>query len=149
MHIAEKNIEGRRYYYLQHSHRAKSHNAGRGKVKTSSVYLGTAENILERLNQTKRPVEVEQKEFGLIAALLVISKDLGLSQMLQERFDGERNGLPHWLYFFLTTINRLHDATSKNQMANWADKTILPYLWEFNPKLLTSKKIWQEFTFYR
>jgi transposase len=142
VHIAEKNIEGRRYYYLQHSYRAKRSNGGSGKVKTGSTYLGTAENILERLNQTKRPVEVEQKEFGLVAALLIISNDLGLSQMLQERFDGVRNGLPHWLYFFLTIINRLHDATSKNQMANWADKTILPYLWEFDAKLLTSKNFW-------
>jgi transposase len=142
VHIAEKNIEGRRYYYLQHSYRAKSSEGGSGKVKTSSTYLGTAENVLGRLNQTKRPVEVEQKEFGLIAALLTVSTDLGLAQMLQESFCGFRNGLPHWLYFFLTIINRLHDATSKNQMANWASKTVLPYLWEFDARLLTSQNFW-------
>lgn len=142
MHIAEKNIEGRKYYYLQHSYRAKQQNGGSSKVKTSSTYLGTAENILERLNQTKRPLEVEQKEFGLIAALLTVAKDLGLSEMLQEHFCGYRDGLPHWLYFLLTIINRLHDATSKNQMATWTSKTILPYLWEFDAKLLTSKNFW-------
>ena len=142
MHIAEKNIEGRRYYYLQRSYRSRDPKTGRSKVKTSSVYLGKADRVLERLNQTKRPLEVAHKEFGFVAALVQASQDIGLIELLQKSFPGERYGLPRWLYFFLTIINRLQHATSKEQMGPWADKTILPELFEFDPHSLNSKTFW-------
>ena len=142
MHIAEKNIEGRRYYYLQHSQRLKAQNGRKSRVKTSSVYLGTAENLLERLNQSKRPLEVELKEFGLLAALIQVSADLGLLEILQRRFTGSRFGIPRWLYFFLTIINRIQNATSKEQMAAWTMKTVLPELFQFDAKDLTSEAFW-------
>lgn len=143
MHIAEKNIEGRRYYYLQHSQRVKDKNGKSGRIKTSSVYLGTAENLLERLKQNKKkPLEVELKEFGLLAALLQVSTDLGLLEILQQRFAGSRFGVPRWLFFFLTIINRIHDATSKEQMAAWTKKTVLPELLQFDANDLNSKAFW-------
>lgn len=142
MHIAEKNIEGRRYYYLQHSYRTKDLKTGRSKVKTSSTYLGKADNILERLKQSRRPLEVAHKEFGLVAALVQVSRDIGLIELLQKRFDGERFGLPRWLYFFLAIINRLQHATSKEQMGAWAQKTILPELFDFDPRVLNSQSFW-------
>jgi transposase len=142
MHIAEKNIEGRRYYYLQHSYRSKDHKTGRGKVKTRSVYLGKADNILERLNQSKRPLEVEHKEFGFVAALVQVSRDIGLIELLKERFKGERFGVPRWLYFYLTIINRLQHATSKEQMGTWTEKTILPELFDFDTRALNSQSFW-------
>ena len=142
MHIAEKNIEGRRYYYLQHSYRSKDPKTGRSKVKTSSTYLGRADNILERLKQSRRPLEVEHKEFGFIAALVQVSREIGLIDLLQKRFEGERFGLPRWLYFFLTIINRLQHATSKEQMGTWAQKTVLPELYDFDPRTLNSQSFW-------
>ena len=142
MHIAEKNIEGRRYYYLQRSYRSKDPKTGRSKVKTSSVYLGKAENVLERLNQSRRPLEVEQKEFGFVAALVQASRDIGLIELLQRRFQGERFGLPRWLYFFLTIVNRLQQATSKEQMGSWTQKTILPEVFDFDPRALNSQSFW-------
>jgi len=142
VHIAEKNIEGRRYYYLQHSYRSKDPKTGRSKVKTSSTYLGRADNILERLKQSRRPLEVEHKEFGFIAALVQVSREIGLIDLLQKRFEGERFGLPRWLYFFLTIINRLQHATSKEQMGTWAQKTVLPELYDFDPRTLNSQSFW-------
>ena len=141
-HIAEKNIEGRRYCYLQRSYRTKDPKTGRSRVKTSSVYLGKAEKILERLNQSKRPIEVETKEFGFIAALVQVSREIGLIEILQKQFPGKRFGIPVWLYFFLTMINRLQPATSKEQMGVWANKTILPELFDFDPQALNSKTFW-------
>lgn len=142
MHITEKNIEGRKYYYLQRSYRTKDKKTGHSKVKTSSVYLGKADKILERLSQTKRPLEVAHKEFGFVAALVQASQDIGLIDLLQKSFPGERYGLPRWLYFFLTIINRLDHATSKEQMGAWAEKTVLPELFAFDPHFLTSKTFW-------
>ena len=142
MHIAEKNIEGRRYYYLQYSQRVKAKNGKPSSVKTSSVYLGTAENLLERLKQNKKPLEVELKEFGLLAALMQVSADLGLLEILQRRFGGSRFGVPRWLFFFLTIVNRIQDATSKEQMAAWTKKTVLPELLQFDGDDLHSKAFW-------
>jgi hypothetical protein len=98
-YIVEKAIQGRRYYYLQHSCRTKKQKGTPSKAKTSSVYLGTAENLLERLQQSKRPLEVEHKEFGFIAALMQVSNELGLIELLQEYMPGSRYGLPRWTYF--------------------------------------------------
>ncbi len=142
MHIAEKLIEGRRYYYLQRSYRAKDAKTGQSKVKTSSTYLGKAETVLERLKQTKRPLEVSVKEFGFIAALVQVSRDIGLIELLQEHFPGERYGVPQWLYFFTSIINRLQQATSKEQMGTWAQGTILPELFEFEAGALNSRSFW-------
>src|SRR6202040_2716080 len=100
------------------------------------------DNVLGRLKQTKRPLEVAQKEFGLIAALVQVSSEIGLTQLLQERFVGECFGVPLWLYFFVTIINRLQQATSKEQMGAWAQKTILPELFDFDPNVLNSKSFW-------
>lgn len=142
MHIAEKLIQGRRYYYLQHSYRAKDPKGRSSKVKTQSTYLGTAANVLERLSKTKRPLEVENKEFGFIAALVQVSNDIGLFGLLQEHLAGERFGLPRWLYFYLTIINRLQHATSKEQMGAWVKKTILPQLFQFDADVLSGKSFW-------
>jgi len=142
VHIAEKNIDGRKYYYLQRSYRTKDAKTGRSKVKTSSIYLGKADKVLERLNQTKRPLEVEQKDFGFIAALVQISHELGLIELLKQRFTGERFGVPRWLYFFLTILNRLQKASSKEQMAAWTQQTILPELFDFDPSALNSQSFW-------
>ena len=142
MFIAEKLIQGRRYYYLQRSVRIKDKNGGTSRVKTSSTYLGKAENLLERLNQNKRPLEIDHKEFGFIAALMRMSQDLGLIDLLQEHIPGSRYGLPRWIYFFLTTINRLQQATSKEQIGAWSKKTILPDYLEFDADELSGRGFW-------
>lgn len=140
--MTEKVIEGRRYYYLQESRRVKDPKTGESKVKSYSTYLGRAENIHQRLKQNRRPLEVAYKEFGFIAALTQVSRDIGLVELLQESFPGERYGVPLWLYFFITIINRLQHATSKEQMGSWAQKTILPDIFEFDPGALTSQSFW-------
>ncbi len=142
MHIAEKLIDGRKYYYIQHSYRLKDQKGNRSKVKTDSVYLGTAEKLLARLNEAKRPLEVEHKDFGFIAALLQVSQEIGLIELLQSRIPGERFGVPRWMYFFLTVINRLQRATSKEQMGAWAQKTILPEFFGIDLSSLNSKQFW-------
>ncbi|MGH2507028.1 MAG: IS1634 family transposase [Ktedonobacteraceae bacterium] len=82
------------------------------------------------------------KEFGFIAALAQVSREIGLVELLQKSFPGERYGVPRWLYFFITIINRLQHATSKEQMGSWAQKTILPELYEFDASALNSQSFW-------
>jgi len=142
MYLSEKVIEGRRYYYVQQSCRVRDPKTGESKVKTNSTYLGKAETILERFKQRNRPLELAYKEFGFIAALSQVSHEIGLIELLQKSFPGERYGVPSWLYFFISIINRLQHATSKEQMGAWAQKTILPELYEFDAGALNSKSFW-------
>ncbi|MFO8056161.1 MAG: hypothetical protein R6V10_02545 [bacterium] len=77
-HIYPKVINGKTYYYLQKTYREKIEGSGSGKtkgsgksrVRTKSIYLGTAQSIMERLNRAKEPVEARHREFGLFAAAL-------------------------------------------------------------------------------
>ena len=134
MHIAEKIIEGRRYYYVQHSYRSKDPKTGRSKVKTSSTYLGKADNILERLQQSRRPLEVAHKEFGFIAALVQVSRDIGLIELLQKRFDGERFGAAD-----LSLIYRLKETSHSEK------SLLVPQMVSGWKRLIEELKVWLEF----
>ncbi len=65
-HIYPKVIKGTSYYYYQHTWRekidpeahGKSCGSGKSKVRTQSIYLGTAESIVQRLKQSRIPLEV-------------------------------------------------------------------------------------------
>jgi len=149
-HIYPKVIGGKTYYYLQKTYREKIEGSGAGKtkgsgksrVRTVSIYLGTAPSIMERLHQAKEPLAVHQREFGLVAATYQTAREIGLVELLKEKIQGRRYGVPRWLYFMLPILNRLSQATSKEQMGKWAATTVLPELLGFDPKRLNSKTFW-------
>ena len=149
-HIYPKVINGKTYYYLQKTYREKIEGPGSGKtkgsgksrVRTKSIYLGTAQSIMERLNRAKEPVEARHREFGLSAAALQTAQEIGLCDLLKEHIKGERYGTPRWLYFMLPVLNRISRATSKEQMGKWSAKTVLPDLLGFDPARLNSKTFW-------
>ena len=138
------------HYIYQESYRVKVNRGDRGKtrgtgksrVRTKAVYLGTAENILERLEQSKDPVSVTTREFGLVAAAYQTAKAVGLQEILIKSLPGQRGGIPLWIYFFVAIVNRLENATSKNKMSRWLQKTILPELCEIDPTKMTGKNFW-------
>ena len=149
-HIYPKVIKGTTYYYYQHTWREKIHpdahgksrGSGKSKVRTRSTYLGTADSIFQRLNQTKGPVDVYHRDFGFVAAIYQTAVETGLVSLLRKHIPGERFGVPRWLFFLLPIINRLQYATSKQKIGEWAATTILPDLLQFDPKRLTSKTFW-------
>jgi transposase len=148
--IFPKNIGGSTYYYYQESYRVKiepgnagkTKGSGKSQVKTRTVYLGDAETLLDHKNRVKGPATVTCRSFGLVAAALVVAREIGLEAALRKHLPGSRYGLPRWLFFLITIINRLDDATSKNKMSAWAKKTVLPELLAFDPAQLTSKHYW-------
>jgi len=149
-HIYPKSIHGNIYYYYQRTYRqkigiddsGKTKGSGRSRVKTESIYLGSAASILNRLKETEGPLETHHREFGFVAAVYQTIERIGLGDLLREHFPGQRFGLPRWLFFLLPIINRLGHATSKSQMGKWVEKTVLPQLLEFDPSCLTSKTFW-------
>jgi hypothetical protein len=138
------------YYIYQESYReklnpkdsGKGRGSGRSRVRTRAIYLGSAEKILQCVQEKRKPIEVKVRHFGLMAGAYQTAQRIGLPQLLMKHIPGIRFGVPRWIYFFVTVINRLDQATSKNRMGDWLKKTILPELLAFDEKKLTSKNFW-------
>ena len=148
--IYPKKIKKNVYYYYQHTYRVKidasqsgkKKGSGKSKVRTNSIYLGTAESIFQRLSKAKEPVEVYYREFGLLAAGYKAAEKIGLIDALKKYIPGQRYGIKRWIFFLVTILNRLDSATSKEKMGRWASKTILPQLLNFDADVLNSKTFW-------
>lgn len=146
-HIYPKEINGHRYYYAQRSWRdkepaTKREKHGKSKVRTETIYLGTADSIVDKFTATRKPVQARCREFGFVAAIYHTAIDIGLTELLKAHIPGQRFGTPRWLYFLLPIINRLQAATSKEQMGKWAKGTVLPDLLDFECARLNSKTFW-------
>ena len=148
--IYPKTINGKEYYYLQYSYRkkinsndsGKTKGSGKSKIKTNSVFLGTAESIKNKLLSSREPLEVKWRDFGFVSAIYNMSIETGLVELLQQHIKGKRYGIENWKYFLLAIINRLQHATSKEKMGEWAAKTVLPEIMGFDAKKLNSKSFW-------
>jgi len=148
--IYPKKINNKEYYYLQYSYRqkidpndsGKTKGSGKSKIKTNSIFLGTAESIKERLFSSQEPLEVKWRDFGFVSAIYNTAIETGLVELLQQHIRGKRYGIENWKYFLLAIINRLQQATSKEKMGEWAAKTVLPELMGFDAKKINSKSFW-------
>lgn len=145
--IYPKVLKEHTYYYAQRSYReqhppSKEGKRPKSKVRTETVYLGTAESIVNRFKGSRAPIEARHRDFGFVAAIYQTAVETGLADLLKSHIPGERFGVPRWLYFMLPIINRLQSATSKEQMGKWAKGTVLPELLGFDPGRLNSKTFW-------
>lgn len=78
----------------------------------------------------------------MVAAAYQAATLVELPQILAKHIKGERFKTDLWKYFFVTIINRLDSATSKEKMSNWLKKTILPELINIKIQNFTGKKFW-------
>jgi len=114
----------------------------RSKVATESVYLGSAQSIVDKFKTSTKPIEARHRDFGFVAAVYQTAVTIGLVDLLKDHIPGQRFGTPRWLYFMLPIINRLQQATSKQRIGRWTKGTILPDLLDFDPAKLNSKTFW-------
>jgi len=151
MGFIAKRTKGKNTYYLyqesyrekiNQKHEGKKPGSGKSRVCSRTQYLGSAEHILACVKNKRKPYTVKVRSFGLIAAAYQVSKKIDLIQILKKHIQGNRSLVPRWIYFFVTIINRLDQATSKNKMSKWLGKTILPELLNFDHRKLTSKNFW-------
>jgi transposase len=148
--LSSKIVNGKTYYYYRESYRAKvnpqdegkTKGSGKSQVKSKSIYLGSAETILSWKFATQGPLSIRHRSFGLVAGAYQTAKEFGLIDILRKHIEGRRYGTERWIYFFITILNRLDRATSKNKMRSWIKKTILPDLLDIEVSHLTSKKYW-------
>lgn len=148
--IYARKRNGTAYYVYQEAYRVKidplhsgkTKGSGKSTVRTKVTYLGTAEKILNALHEKKEPVGVYTREFGLVAAAYQTAVEIGVPEILSRYVTGEQGGVPRWVYFLVSIINRLDQATSKNRMCQWLSKTILPDVLDVNPRTFTGKNFW-------
>jgi transposase len=78
----------------------------------------------------------------MVAAAYQAANLVELPQILAKHIKGERFKTDLWKYFFVTIINRLDSATSKEKMSDWLKKTILPKLLNIKTQNFSGKKFW-------
>ena len=113
--IYARKRNGTTYYVYQEARRVKidpqrhgkTKGSGKSTVRTKVTYLGTAEKILNALQEKREPVGVSIREFGLIAAAYQTAVQIGLPEILSRHLPGEQGSIPSWVYFLISIINRL------------------------------------------
>ena len=112
-------------------------------MRTRSYFLGTADQIFNRMRNTPEPHEVQLRSFGMPSALLQTAREIGLIDILKNNIpEGTRFGVERWKFFLVTILNRPCAASSKEKTGSWAASTVLPDLLNFDPERLNSKSYW-------
>ena len=135
--LTKKIVHGKPYYYLRECQRVN----GKPKI-VSTLYLGSPESIRDRLLRPP-PAEVAFQEFGGSAALFSIAQALEVVATIDRhvpKLGAQGPSVGH--YLLLAALNRCLAPTSKAQIADWYDKTVLRRLLPLTAAQLTSQRFW-------
>ena len=109
-------------------------------------YLGSAENLLERL-QEGIPKKVRSYAHGAVAPLLAIADQMQVVKIINKYVPSEqlRDGLSVGASLLLASLGRICRPTSKrNWYAGWAKDTSLGYLTGRSFRKLDSQHFWDQ-----
>lgn len=136
--LTKKVVNGRPYYYLRETARV----GGRVKV-VRQVYLGRAEDLEQRLEQTTEPKAVVSRSFGAVAAALKLCRELAVAEAI-DRALGRRRGRSPSVGEMITlaAINRACKPRSKRQLGDWHARTALVRLAPAERRALSSQRFW-------
>ncbi len=145
-----------RYYYYSRSHRVKldpgasgkTRGSGKSRVVSEQVYLGTAEDVLQKLRSQQKagePNEVRNKQFGLPVALFEMAERIGLREVINSEVAGKIKGISIGDFALIAAINRVGNHTPKESMGRWYQKTDLGRLQKVGAGKLNSKNFWYAF----
>jgi transposase len=138
--LTKKVINGRPYYYLRETARV----GERVKV-VRQVYLGRAEDLERRLEETAEPKAVISRSFGVVAAALKLCRELEVAEAIDRalgRSGGRRQGPSVGEMIMLAAINRACQPRSKRQLGDWHRRTALARLLPAEPRALSSQRFW-------
>ena len=119
------------YYYYTRSYRVKdspkangkARGSGKSRVRTEQIYLGTAEDVIRRIQSQQSPEKVRTTSFGIEAVVLKVIQELGLVEIIDRHVANRHQGLSMGHYIATATINRLVKATSRAGIADWLNTT--------------------------
>ena len=135
--LTKKIVRGRPYYYLRECQRVN----GKPKV-VSTIYLGSAENIRDRLLRPQ-PAEVAVHEFGGSAATFSMAQALDVVAIIDRHVPKRGSPGPSvGQDLLLAALNRCLAPTSKSGIAHWYSKTTLRRWLPFTPNQLSSQRFW-------
>jgi transposase len=139
-YLQKKEIRGHIYYYYTVTKRVD----GKSK-KVQQVYLGTPDQIMEKCSATEvpdPPVKTSHLEFGLAAALYQQALELGIIPLINSYATFTSAHLDVGQYLVLAAINRVCEPRSKNGIAAWYNKSILPSLFTIPVSRATGQRFW-------
>ncbi len=144
--LQQKTVNGYKYWYIVEGRRIN------GKPTPVVLqYLGTADNLLKRLNQRNKSMQLKSYSHGDIAALLSIAHKLDVTSIINKHIHSSRdyfsekpirNNLTAGATFLLGAIGRTCMLTSKRGWYNWAKTTSLEYLLRVNLSKINSQHFW-------
>lgn len=137
--LIKKIKKGKPYYYAVESARVD----GKPRIVWQK-YLGTLDAILNRSDAAKPipPKESVIFEAGGIAALLRITQQLQLLELINEILPKREQGLSVAHYILLAAFNRALDPCSKLAIGDWYEKSILRKMWHFPTSAFSSQRFW-------
>ncbi len=140
--IQKKPSRGRDYWAIVESRRVN------GKPRPVVLaHLGTAENLLKKLQEGAGPQKVKSASHGLVAYLLYVVESLGLVQIINRHVPKKqlRDGFTVGGSLVLAAIGRVCQPTSKrNWYEGWARRTSLSYLLRMSLTKLDSQHFWDQ-----
>jgi transposase len=90
---------------------------------------------------TRKPPEPTEFDFGLVYALFSISKEIGLTEIVNECTSKRKQGFTVGEYITLLAINRAVTLNSKSKVRKWFDKTALSRQFQGISEFLTTQNI--------
>ena len=137
--IIKKNIKGKAYYYYTESKRVD------GKPKCiNQVYLGSAENIMKKLESQKptQPLYSEIEAFGDVCLIYDLANRLSLIKMIDQCFSKREQGVSLGVYTLVAAINRAVNPMAKRNISDWYDKTVLKNIIDIPKGGLSCQRFW-------
>lgn len=138
--IIKKKKKNQYYYYLVQSARVN----GKPRI-VSQQYLGRAEDIGKAMggrSDLDTPKHSFVFEFGSVCALYNLADQLDVVGIIDKYAPKRNQGLSIGEYMLLAAINRAVKPTSKVQIGDWYQKTMLSRISHVPKHLLSSQRFW-------
>ena len=141
-HFHVKTKKGRPYLYIREIARVE----GKPKV-VSQVYVGSPERVASLVTgMGDAAVKLKVQEFGALWLASQIDRDVDLAGIVDEvvpRADREQ-GPSVGEYFLYCIWNRMCEATSKNRLSQWYERTAVQQIRPVDLGELTSQRYWEK-----
>jgi transposase len=141
--LRKKKSRGKTYYYVAESKRIN----GKPRI-VNEVYVGTIDKIRQMaLGQKISPIpsKLQVLEWGSLAAVEAIEKDIDLIGIVDEIIPKRNQGLSVGEYLYLSVMNRCIAPKSKRAMGEWFKKRALFEFRSIDLSLLNSQRYWDHF----
>jgi len=144
--IQSKKSKGHKYWYIVESRRVN------GKPRPIVLaYLGKADDLLDRLNQSVESLKLKSYSHGGVAALLKTAIELDIVNIINKYIRSDktyrgkkplRHNLTAGITFLLGAIGRVCMPTSKQGWCSWAKGTSAQYLLRCSLNKIDSQHFW-------